>query len=200
VAYKIRDPFDQSGLNSAVLRFRSEGVTHVIPDGLNLLLFPQTAESQSFRPRYAISTASAPILIQSAAPPEQMAGALGVGYFPSYDVQTPDDPGDISPAAAHCREVQKAAGGDTDQRESWNLMSKACDGFAFVAAAIERGGLTAQGVWQGAQAMGSMPPVGTFAITFGGGRSDGPAAVRDLGYVAECSCFRFVGQTNQPMG
>jgi ABC-type branched-subunit amino acid transport system substrate-binding protein len=197
--YALASPFDSNGINSAVLQFRSAGVTHVVPESLNLLLFPQAAESQRYRPRYAISTASAPILIESAAPKEQLAGALGVGYFPSYDVGTAHDPGDPSPAAAHCREIQEAAGQDTDQRESWNLMGKACDGFAFVATAIANGGLSTEGVWQGAQAIQSLPPAGAFAITFAGGRSDGPAAVRDLGFDTACGCFTFISTTNRPL-
>lgn len=196
VTAAIASPFDSAGINSAILAFRNAGVTHVIPDSLNLLLFPQAAESQRYRPRYVISTASAPLLVHSAAPPAQLAGTLGVGYYASYDVQTQNDPGDSSPATARCRDSQKKAGGDTNQRESWNLMGKACDGFYFVVDAITRGGLSPRGMQLGAAQLTSVAPAGAFAIGFGEGRYDGLSAVRDLGYVQSCECFRFLNSTN----
>jgi hypothetical protein len=199
VTYEVEDAFDTSGMSGAVLQFRSAGVTHVVPESLLLLLFPQSAESQRYRPRYAISTASAPLLVQSATPPEQLAGALGVGFFPSYDVDNAQDPGDPSPAAARCRELHEAAGNDPGQREAWNLMGKACDGFAYVAAAVERVGLHDGAIADGTPAITSLEPAGTFAITFGPGRPDGVGAVRDLGYDLACECFTYLGSTNHPL-
>jgi hypothetical protein len=199
VTYEVDNAFDTNGMNSAVLQFRSQGVTHVIPESLLLLLFPQAAESQQYRPRYAMSTASAPLLVQSATPPQQLAGALGVGFFASYDVENEQDPGDPSPAAAHCREIQHAAGNDPTQRESWNLMGKACDGFAFVAAAVERAGLHDDALFEGAAGIDALAPAGAFAITFGPGRPDGVGAVRDLGYDVECECFAFLSGENHPL-
>lgn len=197
--YALQDAFDTNGMNGAVLQFRSQGITHVIVESLFLLLFPQTAESQQYRPRYTLTTANAPLLIQSATPPQQLRGALGVGYFPSYDVDTAHDPGDPSPAAAHCREVQQAAGNDPNQRESWNLQAKACDAFALIAAAVEVAGLHPTAIADGAAQLTSIDPAGAFAITFGPGRPDGPGAVRDVGYDEECECFVFTSTTNHAL-
>ena len=196
---EVNDAFDTNGMNSAVLQFRSKGVTHVIPESLLLLLFPQSAESQRYRPRYAISTASAPLLVQSATPAEQLAGALGVGFFPSYDVDNAQDPGDPSPAAARCRELQAAAGNDPGQRESWNLMGKACDGFAYVAAAVEAVGLHDSAIADGTPLITSLQSAGTFEIVFGPGRPDGVGAVRDLGYDLACECFAYLNAQNHPL-
>jgi ABC-type branched-subunit amino acid transport system substrate-binding protein len=197
--YEVNDAFDTNGMNSAVLQFRSAGVTHVIPESLLLLLFPQAAESQRYRPRYAISTASAPLLVESATPPEQLNGALGVGYFPSYDVDNAKDPGDPSPAATRCREVEAAAGNDPPQRESWNLMGKACDGFSYVAATVAAAGLRNDAIAAGTPAITALDPTGTFAITFGPGRTDGVGAVRDLGYDLECECFAYRDGVNRAL-
>ena len=196
---EVNDSFDTNGMNSAVLQFRSAGVTHVVPESLLLLLFPQSAESQRYRPRYAISTASAPLLVQSATPAEQLAGALGVGFFPSYDVDNGQDPGDPSPAAARCRELQQAAGNDPGQRESWNLMGKACDGFAYVAAAVEAVGLRDSAIADGTPLITSLQSAGTFEIVFGPGRPDGVGAVRDLGYDLSCECFAYLNAQNHPL-
>jgi len=197
--YALDSAFDTNGMSSAVLQFRSAGVTHVIVESLFLLLFPQAAESQQYRPRYTITTANAPLLVQSATPPQQLNGAVGIGYFPSYDVDTAHDPGDPSPSAAHCREIQQAAGNDPNQRESWNLQSKACDAFAFIAEAIRIAGLHTGALGEGAAQIQSMPPAGAFAITFGPGRPDGPGAVRDTAYDMECECFVFTSATNHPL-
>ena len=197
--YALDSAFDTNGMSSAVLQFRSAGVTHVIVESLFLLLFPQAAESQQYRPRYTVTTANAPLLVQSATPPQQLNGAVGVGYFPSYDVDTAHDPGDPSPAAAHCREIQAAAGNDPNQRESWNLQTKACDAFAFIAEAIRIAGLHTGALAEGAAQIRSLPPAGAFAITFGPGRPDGPGAVRDTGYDLACECFVFTSATNHPL-
>lgn len=196
---RIASPFDSTGINSAILAFRNNGVTHVVPDSLNLLLFPQAAESQRYRPRYTLTTASAPLLVASAAPAAQLAGTLGVGYYASYDVPTANDPGDPSPAAGRCRAAQARKGGDTNQRESWNLMTKACDGFFFLNDAITRGGLSVGGFANGAFSLQSVQPSGAFAIGFANNRFDGLSAVRDLGFVSDCRCFRFLNNTNRPL-
>ena len=199
VDYALDSAFDTNGMSSAVLQFRSAGVTHVIVESLFLLLFPQAAESQSYRPRYTITTANTPLLVQSATPPQQLRGAVGVGYFPSLDVDTAQDPGDPSPAAAHCREIQQAAGNDPNQRESWNLQSKACDAFSFLAEAIRIAGLKTGALAEGAAQITSLPPAGAFSITFGPNRPDGPGAVRDTAYDMDCECFVFTSPTNHPL-
>jgi ABC-type branched-subunit amino acid transport system substrate-binding protein len=196
---EVENAFDSNGMQSAVLQFRSAGVTHVIPESLILLLFPQAAESQRYRPRYAMSTASAPLLVQSAAPPAQLAGSLGVGFFPSYDVTNAQDPGDPSPATGRCRELHRAAGNDPDQRESWNLMGKACDGFSYLLAATQIAGLQDDAMAIGTPAVTSLESAGTFVITFGPGRPDGVGAVRDLGYDVGCECFAYLNAEDRPL-
>jgi ABC-type branched-subunit amino acid transport system substrate-binding protein len=199
VTFEVSDAFDTDGFQAAVLQFRSKGVTHVIPESLLMLLFPQSAESQRYRPRYAVSTAAAPLLVQSATPPEQLNGALGVGYAPSYDVANGQDPGDPSPAAGRCREIQSAAGNDPQQRESWNLMGKACDGFAYLAAAVDAAGLRDDAMAVGTPMITSLDAAGVFHIVFGPGRPDGVGAVRDLGYDMSCECFVYLNSTNHPL-
>jgi ABC-type branched-subunit amino acid transport system substrate-binding protein len=198
--YAHDSAFDTNGMSSAVLQFRSAGITHVLVESLFFILWPQTAESQQYRPRYSLTTANAPLLVQDPTPAEQLEGAVGVGYFPSYDVGTAQDPGDPSPAAAHCREIQDAAGNDPNQRESWNLQAKACDAFALIAEAAARaGGLHTTAIADGASRIDSIAPSGAFGIVFGGRRQDGPGAVRDLAYDMACTCFVFSSPTNHPL-
>jgi ABC-type branched-subunit amino acid transport system substrate-binding protein len=197
--FEVSSALDANGMNAAVLRFKAANVTHVVSGILDLLIFPQTAEAQHYRPRYAVSSFHAPILLQAAVPPQQLAGALGAGYYPTSDVDTGHDPGDISSFETHCRQVERNAGQDTSQREAFNFMVKACDGFALLGEAISRGGLSVNGVRQGIGSIQAMPPAGTFAISFAGGQLSGVAAVRDLGYNTDCDCFVYLNKADHSM-
>jgi hypothetical protein len=97
-------------IQSAVLRFRSDGVTHVLPMEVNsLAFFAQPAESQRYRPRYGLSTAANP---QSFAgnliPYAQLNGAMGLGWSPALDLPPAANPenGPYSgPGRAYCLKV-----------------------------------------------------------------------------------------------
>lgn len=189
-----------SEMSQAVLQFRSKGVTHVIAsDSAALLFFIGEAASQNYRPRYAITSYHHPKTLEQAVPATQLAGALGVGYTPTRDVWDARDPGDVSPAQARCREVMQQAGQDTSNRNAFQVMVGACDGFNFLAGAIESGGLSPEGLQRGAQAMGSLSPASTFGIAFPGGRPDGAAVVRDLGFREDCGCFAYLSDANHAM-
>lgn len=74
---------DQDASN-AVLKFRSEGITHVFGLDQFFFLFALQAESQHYRPRYALNSSNAPgILFGQNTPTAQNVGALGVGTAPS---------------------------------------------------------------------------------------------------------------------
>ena len=193
------NPLDASQMQAAVLRFNGEGVTHVIPEALNLLLFPQAAESQRYRPRYLVSTAQALLLVQGTAPPAQLKGALGAGYFPSYDVDNAHDPGEVSPYESHCKEAQRRGGTNPNQRNAFNAMGKACDGFRFLEVAITKGGLSTDGIRRAVPLLSFIEPAGAFSISFSGGRLDGAAAVRDIGYDVGDRAFYYLSRTNHPM-
>jgi hypothetical protein len=102
---------DVSTLEAGVLRFRSEGVTHVLSTDQFLFVFATKAESQNYRPRYGITTANAPyVLLQTTAPQRQLVGSIGVGAIPGLDVDAQHDPGNAVPGAARCRSIMAKAG------------------------------------------------------------------------------------------
>jgi len=86
-SYKGIDGFQQAGgtssqFASAVLQFKNAGVNHVLftPDGGDgLIFFTAAAESQGFRPRYALTTGSTPAGISNA-PADQAKGAMAVSW------------------------------------------------------------------------------------------------------------------------
>jgi hypothetical protein len=105
-----------ASIQSAVLKFRNDGVTHVLPMEVNSLgFFAQPAENQGYRPRYGLSStvyaqrfAGGPLV-----PYSQLNGALGLGWFPAEDI-----PGSavkaggpyVGPGRAACLDVMKKAG------------------------------------------------------------------------------------------
>lgn len=182
-------------MSSAVLRFRQAGVTHVVAQGI-LFGFALAAEGQGYRPRYTVSSIHLPNLFLGFVPQAQLAGAVGVGFSPVADVGNNRRSQDPSPAEAHCRNVVQGA----DQNDDRALAAAfACDGFQFLVAAIEAGGLSTEGMRAGAHAVPATPWASTFSIALPANRFDGASTVQDLAYRADCECFVYVDGTLHPM-
>lgn len=181
---------------STVLRFAAQGVTHVVVPSAEILYFMIYAESQSYRPRYAISSWVAPgALLQLAAPQRQMVGSMGVGYVPSVDVDADNDPGDVSPSTTLCRKIMTDAGQDTSVRLTFLVMLAECDMVFLLQRALNQQGIMSnQAVRSGIELLGaSFPSAITFKTLFTATQHDGATVVRDLAYGSECSCFRYSG-------
>lgn len=181
-------------MSAAVLRFREKGVTHVIDQGV-LQFFGTAAESQRYRPRYAVHSMQPLRSVQMSVPKEQLTGAVGIGWHATTDVDDARDPGDEE-ARARCRQTMQKARLDTSNRDRFWLMVDTCDAFEFLVAAIGRGGVSPSALKAGAQAMGLMPAASTFGVSFPGGRFDGASAVRDLVFRADCGCFAYLSSSN----
>ena len=191
-----------SQMSSAVLQFAAAGVTHVIsipPVAAALLFFSQSAESQHYRPRYAMTSYTLPSQAAGDLPAGQINGALGIGWFPGDDVAMAQAP-PPDPAAVTCNAALKQAGVDyTTELELGNAWAF-CDAVTlFVDAAEAGGGFGAGSISSGMAVAGAhFAP----AATFGSGLSDQdhalPGEVRDLAYTKACSCFEYIGPP-QPM-
>ena len=192
-----------SGASAVVLKFAADHVTHVYVDNTagNLLIM-QAAEQQHYRPRYAASAyGSGTALLEQLAPSAQLHGMLGIGSFPSSDVDPAQSPGDVSPAGPLCRQML------TDQGLRYTRYSYAeglafltCDGIRQLAAALDKVGTSRLGPFvQAALEMG--PRIPSSAVFANGFSPTSPVQVsmsRDLGYVDSCSCFRYLDRVNRP--
>lgn len=183
--------------SSAVLRFKARGVDHVQfvdVSGLLALQFMQYAESQQYRPTYGLSSANSLSAIRGGVSPNQLEGAMGVGWMPSLDVS--DHPG-FSATAARCLAVLDKDGRDTSDVVARAMALWTCEAIMFFQAAMERAPEhTAAGYIAGLQAIGTdYVPADSFATTVGPNRYDGPAAVRNLAYDTECACFAYTSDT-----
>ena len=184
-------------INSAILRFRTAGVTHVmILENAAVMSFfwmPQ-AESSGFRPRYGMSSAGSPTTISNQAPAAQLARAVGVGWSPPVDVYDAQHPGG-NPIWETCMAIIRAAGLSTGYKSQGYYVQPHCDSLFFLRAAMaaapsfDRAGLRA-----GAAALGEdyQSPF-AHRTRLGPGRTDGAAAWRAFAFDDACACWRYHG-------
>lgn len=190
------ESYSAADYQSAVLRFSNSDVTHVLSASSDILYFMTQAESQSYRPRYALTTWNQPgALLQIAAPARQLAGSLGVGYVPALDVDGANDPGDVSPATTLCRSLMEGAGQETSVRLTFLVMLAECEMVFLLKQVMSlEGSLTNEALRAGIDALGTRHASAmTFQTRLATGQHDGAAKTRDLAYVSACSCFRYAG-------
>ncbi len=189
---------DTTSVQSAILRFRRDGVTHVFLDFATSVTFPAAAEQQAYRPRYAVNSQDEiAAFLEANSPRAQLHGALGVGWMPPSDVDTDQDP-NASPGAAACVALMQKAGVKLTPRQAYFQAMVTCDQVLLFAGAASRGG--GFGTASVAQGISAEAPAFAYATTFGGGTTaslpDKIGVMRDLGYVDACSCFRYLGDRN----
>lgn len=178
---------------SAVLRFASDGVTHVF--GADSV-FMNNASTQNYRPRYFVAVAARAFAANVSA--SQLNGAMGQGYIPYSDVDTADYPGDPTPATAYCKKLMSAAGQASTDPTTLSLQMSTCDEFFFVKAAIDAvGSLGATSLRTGLESLGSRQQSAlTWKSFLGPKNHTSAAALRDLEYRSDTGRFVYVSTTN----
>jgi hypothetical protein len=200
--YTIGASGTTSNLSSAVLQFRSRGITHVIGADAGSGNFMIQAQAQHYYPREGISTINLPASgLTPDAPRQQLQGALGIGWYPTLDVDGAHDPGFLSAAGKTClTALQKDQTYAT--RFAFGIGTSYCDAFGLIrAAALAGGGLTGADLVRGEGLAGpTYTPAGTFSSILHPGDWAIPGAGRDLGWVAKCQCFEYLSKTDYPFG
>jgi len=184
-------------LAAAVLRFRNANITRVVDLAGAVGLFAPQAESQRYRPRYGLTSGSAPAaLTANGTPPAQLRGAVGMGWMPVYDVNQ-STPADRGPAEAACLALMRARGQNpgsaitviytalTYCEQFWFLQHLA----ARVPASSPLTGRTLASALDGVQ--GTFRSSLTARTLLQADRPDGVAAVRRLAFHDSCECFRY---------
>jgi hypothetical protein len=184
-----------SANQSAVLRFKQDGITHVIGAGL---VFWENADNQHYRPRYEILPGGGYLVAQNA-PPTQMHGAMTVGWQPTNDVDAAHDPGDPSAATTLCKSIMKAAGQDYTDRSTLASMEQNCDVlFTLRDSLTKTGQLTLPGLRAGIEGLGTRwLSAQTWISNFSPRQHASASAVRDQIYNDTCSCFVYTNKTNR---
>ena len=191
-------PFDIQALpqneQSAVLKLRSDGITHALLVDAVGTFFPSSAESQHYRPRYGINTRDALNVFGNALPAAQMRGALGLGWAPPSDVRPGAAP-PVSSAGNACLALMKNAGQDPNADLVRFDGMAMCESTWLLRAAFELGGgVTAQAYLTGLGRIGtSFAPVQTFGVLLNASRREGANAARRMLFDDGCACWRYQG-------
>ncbi len=185
-------------LAGGALKFRAAGITHVFvldPGGLETFAWMAQAESQGYRPKYAIDTRNYPFLLAGQSAAGQLANARGIGWVPAADVGVQQER-DLTPADRRCLGVVAKAGQNMADATNVRVALAYCDTLEFLKAAAGDAAvaLTLATVKAGGEALADRyKPTGTFSARFGPRRHDGASAARDLLFDGACSCFRYDG-------
>lgn len=186
---------------SAELQFVSNRVDRIFvvsaEESTVLLYLMQAAESQGYRPGYALTSVAIANVLKDNVPHEQLLQAKGVGWLPTWD-----DTGPLTPTAPtqSCVKTMRDQGLQPSTATDHNFMFSACDAFGLAQAALTGSrGSTAPTRWSAA-----LDSVGTAfrgasmldgRTSFAQGRRDGPAAGRIFTWMPPCECFKYVGPT-----
>jgi hypothetical protein len=184
-----------SELAGTIVRFRQAGVDNVVFMGGDIsYLFANAAESQQYRPHYALTSFDFPNEIQISQP-AQLAGAFGIGWEPSYDVTSRRA---ATPGLGRCEKVLRGTGAVFDADGSGRLYI-ACDHLYFLQAAYDAAGRVGPGALQeGVQRLGSsFRPAFTFDVD-AARHPDGLSSYADLRWDDGCSCLRYDGHHALP--
>ncbi|HZQ83406.1 MAG TPA: hypothetical protein VFA83_01135 [Acidimicrobiales bacterium] len=187
-----------AAISSAVLKFRSDGVSHVIileASGTLSLLFGNNADSQRYYPRYGANSQNGQeaLLLSGAFPKSQLNGTLGIGWQPSLDV-APSESGPYTNAAQHkCMALYSAHGITFSDQNAQGVGYLNCATTWFFRDVMKRvTGLTRDGFLAAANGIGSnFESLTVIPTRVDATHHDGIAAVRYWAYKPECSCMRY---------
>jgi hypothetical protein len=192
-------------VQNTVLKFRQNGVTHLIFIGTGgglTFVFATGAKNQSYYPRYGVTSGSGLQGLYDAGEftDKELAGAVGTGWAPSIDLTTAAGDKYANAATRHCLAVLKQRTGQ--QYASTNEASIAlgqCDEINLIAEAIRKAGdlinlstgrAAIEGLGNNVQ-LASRP-----AYFFGPDRHDGPELSWDMRWDTPCKCARYGTQSH----
>jgi ABC-type branched-subunit amino acid transport system substrate-binding protein len=194
VPYETFGVATQADVNSAVLRFRADGVKTVLfiaPSGIIEILFMQAAEQQGYRPDYILGDSTATWFIGEAAPLAQVQHITGAGSLPVSNV--PESQYPTTAREKKCFAVIRAAGESNNNRHNSVTATPYCEAtWEFVAIASKvSGALTPASFYAAYPTVRDFAPVTTFSINFASGRHSAAAQYRTLGYMSKCQCISY---------
>jgi len=202
---------DEHGMVTAVsnaeLKFRQDGVNHVIlldASGLLLILFSRAAQGQHYYPRYGLESGSGMQTLESGGDvdAQQLVGAVGFSWSPDIDL-TPSAAAKYEPAE------MKACLDMIDKRTGQKLASQPnaagiaisyCDVLYLLKYGIEHAGasITRNTVAAAIEHAGlNYPAVEFLKEFFGPGRHDGAQVGWNMMWDSGCKCTKYVGNSFQ---
>jgi len=176
---------ESASMSNAVLQMRNAGVTHILSSESDVLLFMTAADSQHYRPRYALTSYHAPaVQLQGTVPNSQLVGSMGVGWLPVSDFDAGHSPGPVSSGETSCRRLMTAAGQGSSTASAEIVEFAICDAVRLTADAVNfsknpsSGGLHAGLAHLGSAFASAL----TWRIGLAADRYDAPGAVREFAF------------------
>jgi len=194
-------------VNSAVLRFQTQGITHVMilggpvgicSQGCSETLFLRRAEQQNYRPRYGFNAMNIPIPASDAGlyPREQLKDMLAVEWADYSDFY--DKGWKKNQARVKCYAFMRDKGVPMGNANQQYAARAACEQFWFVLATLPHLGgdvLNAPAFTAAAnQLEWSYQSPQAYAIHIDENQHDGTAAARNLMYDEACECFKWISK------
>ncbi|MDP9101064.1 MAG: hypothetical protein M3N21_02830 [Actinomycetota bacterium] len=186
-----------SQVQAAVLRFRQAGVDRVFTEGIPLVLFAQSAESQGYRPGYIVTSTSNGAALEPNIPAAQARNVHGYGWMPSVDVDLQHQ----SPRTASQKRCLTLLASQSIRPAQYNDYLQAfttCDGLFLYAALLARsaGQTSAAAIARAVAGLGtSYFGVNVYSgrTSLSAGRRDAPTLYRRWAWSDGCSCFTYTG-------
>lgn len=195
-------------LQSAVLRFRQNGVGHVIlvdTHGGITQVFLKAADSQGYYPRYGMESGSGTQALLDARiiTARQLNGATGLGWIPTLDLPAGDNPLDGPYSGAdrrRCLALMKAGGQQFTSTNAESIALLYCDQVWLLERAVGSSGaaLTRAGLRTGIERLGARAPAANLgSASYGPGKHFGVARAFRWTFQADCDCMTYQGRAQE---
>jgi ABC-type branched-subunit amino acid transport system substrate-binding protein len=208
--YRITPPggFSDDGstvaaIQSAVLKFNSDGVDHVVltdGNGSISLLFNNYAYSQHYFPRYGGSTGNfwQTLLAAGDIQPATLAGSMGIAWMPMIDLPYHDGDGDYpNSERRRCLGLMRAQGQAATSATVAASQLVACDAFWLLQSALRtdvRRPVNTNVLLDRVDALGGgFQPGLALADSFAPHHHDGVGAGYDMSFGTTCGCYSYHG-------
>lgn len=191
-------------INSAVLRFQSQGITHVLivdgsaglcGEGCLTTLFLQRADKQEYLPRYGFNGRNVVKELQASGlvPARQLQRSVLVEWA-DFD-ESYDEGWRLNKTRERCFAFMRKKGVPMENINQRAAARFACEQFWFielVTSKLDGAALNWSNFTRGVNSIEwSFPSVSNYAVHFSATQHDGVSAVRNAKFVNSCSCFEW---------
>jgi hypothetical protein len=190
---RVTNDASAANQSSTVIKFRGANIDRVIPLLASPLFLMQAAESQGYRPQYAMTSAFGPgALLESVGSiKNQLKNSKGIGWSKFLDIGAGTRPGPVSSNETLCFKLMTDAGQRSSAATPQAFQASLCNDFFVLKAGADAFGLSKSLFTTLRQKSFPVLPADAFAIKLLPSRADGVAAYRDLAYADSCSCFQY---------
>jgi len=200
-----------SSAGSAVLKFRTSGIDHVIvldgPAGVASgailwIEWSRQADSQQYYPRHGLNSTSGFNALASSIPQKEMENSVGIGWFPSLEETASDWANTPQSAQAKlCMQIMKDSGQQVSGANAQAIQFSICDTLFFMKEVFDpiTGPLNQQTALAAINAVGTRhSSLMTFGVNFTPQRHDAAYLVRNMAFQDGCTCYRYTSQAYNP--